>query len=152
HWKPFLPAPASGPIMLKAFRAPKIVGIVASTGGPSALAQIFQNIPGDFPLPIVIVQHITAEFIPSLATWLQSITALKVSVPQRGAVPCPGQAYLAPGDHHLQLSSSLRFTFTQDSAAQHIPSGDILLRSIARSYGARAIGVVLTGMGSDGAE
>ncbi len=131
---------------------PKIVAIVASTGGPSALSEIVGHLPIDFPLPVVIVQHITADFIPSLVTWLNSVTPLNVSIAQNAIIPRPGHIYVAPGDVHLRLTRGLRFELnrTPDSVP-HIPSGDIFLESIAQAYGTQAIGIVLTGMGEDGA-
>lgn len=156
RWKPEPVQPAAKPMPPITRHDPvgpaKIVAIVASTGGPSALSQIVQNLPGDFPLPVVIVQHITAEFIPSLVAWLSSITPLKVAIAKQGELPVPGTVYVAPGDKHLRLTRQLRFDLNRNpDKLPHIPSGDIFLDSIAQAYGHQAIGVVLTGMGDDGA-
>jgi two-component system chemotaxis response regulator CheB len=132
--------------------APKIVAIVASTGGPSAINEILQRLPSNFPLPIVIVQHITADFIPSLIDWLKTITTLEVALARQGGLPVPGTVYIAPGDTHLRLTRGLRFDLNRNpETLLHIPSGDVFLSSVAQAYGTQAIGVVLTGMGDDGA-
>ncbi len=131
---------------------PEIVVIVSSTGGPAALSQILRDLPADFPLPIVVVQHIAPDFVSSLAEWLNHVTPLTVTIARENGRPEPGRVYLAPGDMHLRLARGQRFAFAdQPDSARHIPSGDILFESVAESYGARAIGLLLTGMGSDGA-
>src|SRR5262249_11992696 len=109
---------------------PKIVAIVASTGGPSALSQSLRQLPDHFPLPVVIVQHITSEFIPSLVAWLASGTRLNVTVAAQGQLPQPGTIYVAPGDYHLRLTRQLRFDLDRNpDTLPHIPSGDIFLES-----------------------
>jgi len=131
---------------------PEIIAIVASTGGPGALVTIMQGLPSDFAIPIVIVQHISPDFVDSLRSWIARTTPLTVAVAQPGERPLPGSAYLAPGGKHLRLTRSHRFELDEKpSTAYHIPSGDILLESIGNSYGKRAVGVVLTGIGDDGA-
>ncbi len=136
-----------GPIM-----PPKIVAIAASTGGPGALGEIVEKLPADFPLPVVVVQHIAPDFVGSLVEWLSSRTSLKVAVSKPHHQPLPGTVYVAPGGAHLRLTASLRFELTENpSSVPHRPSCDVLLESVARSYGPQAIGIVLTGMGEDGA-
>jgi two-component system chemotaxis response regulator CheB len=131
---------------------PEIIGIVSSTGGPAALVTIIQELPSDFPLPVVIVQHISPDFVDSLRSWIARTTSLTVTVAQPGERPLPGSVYLAPGGKHLRLNRYHRFELDENpSAVYHIPSGDVLLESIGQSYGKRAIGVVLTGIGDDGA-
>jgi two-component system, chemotaxis family, protein-glutamate methylesterase/glutaminase len=130
----------------------QIVGIVSSTGGPGALAEILKGLQGQFPLPIVIVQHMAPDFVPSLKLWLSSITSLKVSIANENDTPRAGQIYLAPGNKHLTLNSFGRFTFQlRTDNDVHVPSGDVFLASLSRVFQSRAIGVILTGMGSDGA-
>ncbi len=151
HWqRQDIPA-SSKPIEFKIV-APRLVAIAASTGGPAALAEITQNLPADFMLPIVIVQHIASDFVFSLRDWLSGITPLKIEIAQKGKTPLPGHIYLAPGDAHLSLTTAQSFDLDLEQHGElHMPSGNVLLASVARSYGAHAIGVVLTGMGSDGA-
>jgi two-component system chemotaxis response regulator CheB len=130
---------------------PQIVAIVASTGGPAALSDVIQGLPSDFPLPIVIVQHIAADFMPSLVQHLGGTSLLPVSIAQADEEPVNGHIYLAPGKAHLRLTSSHRFSLDPTQGPfQFMPSGNILLESVAKSYRDQAIGVVLTGMGSDG--
>jgi two-component system chemotaxis response regulator CheB len=109
-------------------------------------------LPADFPLPIVVVQHIAPDFVPSLAEWLPHITRLNVAIAEADRTPQPGTVHLAPGGIHLRLTPGRRFLLDPEpSNGAHIPSGDVLFESVAASYGKRAIGVILTGMGSDGA-
>jgi two-component system chemotaxis response regulator CheB len=131
---------------------PKIVGIVSSTGGPGALAEILKGLPETFPLPIVIVQHMAPDFVPSLKTWLSGVAKLKIKIAGENEVVQTGHVYIAPGFKHLTMNTYERFSFQDDNGESlHIPSGDVLLASLSRSYQAQAIGIVLTGMGSDGA-
>lgn len=131
---------------------PEIVSIVASTGGPQTLAEIIKSLPTTFNLPIVIVQHITPEFLVSFVDWLNTISPLPVHLAKSGEIPLPGNIYLAPGNAHLKLSCNRSFQISRTPRnLPHMPSGDILLESVAQYYGPRALGMVLTGMGSDGA-
>ncbi len=146
------PAPSSGAEGIPGSVAPpEIIAIVASTGGPAALVTIIQGLPSDFTIPIVIVQHISPDFVDSLRSWVARTTPLTVALAQPGEQPLPGSVYLAPGGKHLRLAHR-RFELDENPAtAYHIPSGDVLLESVGQSYGKRAIGVVLTGIGDDGA-
>lgn len=130
---------------------PRLVAIVASTGGPAALCKVLEPLPSDFPTPIVIVQHISPEFMPSLVGWLSSVTRLTVSIAEEGQQPLPGNVYFAPSQSHLKLTRYHRFELL-DAPALYVPSGNILLESVAQAYLSGAIGIVLTGMGSDGAQ
>jgi two-component system chemotaxis response regulator CheB len=131
---------------------PEIIAIVSSTGGPAALVTIIQQLPPDFAIPVVIVQHISPDFVDSLRSWVARTTSLMVAVARPGERPLPGSIYLAPGGRHLRLTRSHRFEIDENpSTAYHIPSGDILLESVGQSYGKRAVGAVLTGIGDDGA-
>jgi two-component system chemotaxis response regulator CheB len=132
--------------------SPKIVAIASSTGGPGALAEILQSLPANFTLPIVIVQHIAADFLPSLQHWLAGLTPLNVQIAQAGSSPLPGHVYLAPGNAHLKLSAASRFELDPKRGEHgHMPAANVLLGSVAKVYGAEAVGIVLTGMGNDGA-
>ncbi len=143
--------PNSAPALLSRSR-PAIVGIGASAGGPGALATVLSRLPADFPLPIVIVQHLSAEFVPGLAEWLDRSCPLNVRLASAGDVPTPGTIYVAPGNAHLRLGTDR--TLVLDSRVgsyRHCPAVDALFESLADEYGVQAIGVVLTGMGDDGA-
>ncbi len=132
--------------------APKIVSIVASTGGPQTLGEIVKDIPSNFSLPIVIVQHITPDFVPPLVNWLNTISHLPVHVAASGAYPSAGNIYFAPSKTHLRMSMDHHFELSDSPRdVPHIPSGDVFLESVAKHYGSQALGIVLTGMGNDGA-
>lgn len=150
--EPTLHAPPGQPVQASLLAVPQIVGIVSSTGGPAALAEIARRLPEGFSLPIVVVQHIALDFVPSLRVWLSSVTPLKVVIAEADATPRPGHIYLAPGNAHLTINALERFVLTPDRGNEaHMPSGNVLLSSLARTYQAQAVGVILTGMGGDGA-
>jgi two-component system chemotaxis response regulator CheB len=133
-------------------RRPRIVAIAASTGGPAALSEIIWHLPINFTLPIVIVQHITADFVPSLVGWLNHVSKNPVQIARHGERVMAGIIYVAPGDNHLFLSKNQTFVVGPSTKVmQFMPSADIMLESVAQSYAAQAIGIVLTGMGDDGA-
>lgn len=128
-----------------------IVAIGSSTGGPSALLSVFGRLPKDFPVPIVVAQHIADGFVPGLVSWLDSGSPLRIIAAEEGQQPEPGTVYFAPtGSNMVMDGSTLRFqppAFGQ----VYVPSADTLFDSVARSHGRQAIGVILTGMGADGA-
>ncbi|GAB0116132.1 chemotaxis-specific protein-glutamate methyltransferase CheB [Acidisoma sp. 7E03] len=134
-------------------RAPAIAAIVASTGGPAALARVLGGLPADFPVPVLVVQHMGAAFMAGFAAWLDGIVPMRVGIAAAGQSPQAGHVYIAPGDHHLTLSpeGTLQLDRTAPVQSQR-PSGTVLFRSLAQVCGPRAVGVLLTGMGEDGAE
>jgi two-component system chemotaxis response regulator CheB len=131
-----------------------LVAIAASTGGPAALAEILGRLPGNFPAPMLVVQHITPGFGASLATWLNQMTPLEVRLARPAEAPRPGQVLLAPDDHHLEITGLKLINISQTPHDQNgqRPSANALFHSVARNYGAKALGIILTGMGNDGAE
>jgi len=130
-----------------------IVVAVSSTGGPQVIHKLLSELPGDFPVPIAIVQHINASFSESLAGWLASASKLKVRLAQDGDSLMPGSVLVAPPGKHMVIPSRGRVALLGGDARDgHIPSGTSLLESAARVYGRRTLGMVLTGMGTDGAE
>jgi two-component system chemotaxis response regulator CheB len=132
----------------------EIVVIGASTGGPNALAQVLSAIPADFPVPIVMVQHMPAMFTPLLAKRLTAQNAIAVVEGTAGDVLTPGKAWLAPGDYHLALArdSGAVSVLTHQGPPENScrPAVDVLFRSAAEIYGPGVLAVVLTGMGQDG--
>lgn len=129
----------------------KALGLVASTGGPGALAEVLAGLGPDFPLPVLLVQHIGARFLDGFAAWLGQQVGMPVAVAAHGAPALAGTAHVAPGDRHLRLSGG-RLELSADAAVDgQRPSGTVLLHSIAAAAGTGGIGVVMTGMGSDGA-
>lgn len=128
-----------------------LVAIGSSTGGPSALMTVLSGLPEDFPLPIVIAQHIADGFIPGLVTWLDTACAISVRAAVDGATLAPGVAYFAPTGSNLEVNGTEVRYVTPLKGQLYIPSADTLFESVARTHGNRAIGVLLTGMGADGA-
>ena len=127
------------------------IGICSSTGGPHALQMVLSGLPGDFPLPILVAQHMSDGFTDGLVRWLDQVVALPVALARPG--PCEPGVWVAPDDAHLILESSMRLSLdTETVNGPHRPSGDLLLTSMARALGPRALGIVLTGMGRDGAK
>ena len=134
-------------------RAPRIVAIGASTGGPQALQTILSQLPGDFPLPILCVQHISAGFLHGLVHWLGAHWRGKVQVARADETPQPGCAYFPPENTHLVLDRKGRLQASSEPpVGGHRPSVTVTFCSAAECYGAAAIGVLLTGMGHDGGE
>lgn len=130
----------------------RMVGIAASTGGPSALTQLLRGLGADFPLPILLVQHITPSFLEGFVTWLDGLVPLQVRIAAEGEKPLPGRVYLSPVDRHLRLEgSSLRLDAGPPVQLQR-PSGTVLFDSMGESLRGHGLGVLLTGMGEDGAE
>jgi two-component system chemotaxis response regulator CheB len=131
-----------------------VVTIGVSTGGPNALAQLLPELPADFPVPIVIVQHMPPLFTRFLADRLMASSRIKVREAEAGGVLTPGLAWIAPGNFHMTLqrvNDEIRVALNQDLPEHSCrPAADVLFRSVAEIYGARCLGVVLTGMGQDG--
>lgn len=133
-----------------------IVAIGVSTGGPKALVELIPKIPPDFPAPIIIAQHMPQGFTASLATRLDSLSAITVKEARNGETMKPGTCYLAPGSFHLTvvhmtLSKGVMIKISDTPKnSLYKPSVDIMIKSVAEVYGAGGIGVILTGMGTDG--
>jgi two-component system chemotaxis response regulator CheB len=135
-------------------RAVEIVAIGTSTGGPNALAALLPTLPGDFPVPILIVQHMPPLFTTMLAERLSSKSAIKVHEATHGDRISPGQAWIAPGDYHMTVRKSYGVSFVElhQGARENScrPSVDVLLRSVDATYGSGTLAVIMTGMGQDG--
>jgi len=135
---------------------PGIVAIGSSTGGPPALQAIIPRLPENLPAPIIVVQHMPPTFTKSLAERLDSLSAVQVKEAEHGETLHPGTVYIAPGDKHLtvrnMISSGRILLSDEPSSTLHRPAVDIMVKSIAEGYGSRVLGVILTGMGSDGLE
>lgn len=129
----------------------KIFAIGASTGGPSALANVLSDLPKPLQIPVLMVQHIEAEFIEGLAQWLSKQTGCDVVLAKRGDVPRAGKVYLADGNGHLVYLPSGQLTYLSGNSTDlHVPSVDMLFNSLAENAGIGAA-ALLTGMGADGA-
>ena len=129
-----------------------LVAIGASAGGPAALATILAELPASLPAPVVIVQHVDAQFAQGLATWLDHHTPLQVVLAQEGMQPQAGSVFLAGGDNHLVLNQEGRLTYTRHPLnCGYRPSIDVFFESVDRFWPGDIIGLLLTGMGRDGA-
>ena len=131
----------------------KIVAIAVSTGGPQALEQILPCLPADFPTGIIIVQHIAERFSKELAKWLDEKSKMTVREAGNGDRIKPGVVLFAPGGLHLvvEKDGSVRLS-KEPKELVNIPSADVMLESVAKVYGPKALGIIMTGMGSDGAK
>jgi two-component system chemotaxis response regulator CheB len=110
-------------------------------------------LPADFPLPLLVVQHVTPGFAIGLAEWLSMQTPLNVSLAGHGETPKPGTVLIAPDDYHMQTSLRGAVELIKESAYKGLrPSANYLFGSLARAYGSKAMGIILTGMGDDGVE
>lgn len=136
--------------------APSALGVIcvaSSTGGPQVVQKMLSSLPADFPVPIAIVQHINAAFADSLLGWLSESSKLKVKQAKEGDLLTPGTVLLAPPDAHLMISGRGRVSVAGGIPRDgHLPSASTLLESAAKVYARRAVGVILTGMGTDGVE
>lgn len=132
---------------------PQIVGIGASTGGPPVLQTILAGLPKDFPLAVVIVQHIAPGFLGGLVEWLNQTTGMKIHVAGYGTQAIPGHAYLAPDDFHLVVRENGMLVLNKAAPDNGLrPAVNYLFHSLAETYAEHVIGVLLTGMGKDGAQ
>lgn len=130
----------------------KIVVIGASTGGPIVIKTILSKIPKNFPIPILIVQHIAQGFAIGFVEWLKQTTGFSVQLAVAGTFPLPQHAYVAPDGLHMLLASNGSFILTDDAPMNgHRPSVARLFLSVATLFGRHAVGILLSGMGKDGA-
>ena len=147
------PAPAQRAARHPAQHRNHLIGIGASAGGPAALAKVLAHLPADFPAPVIIVQHVDAHFAAGLANWLDGQTPLHVRLAREGDRPQAGTALLAGQDNHLVFASPTRLVYTRHPAdCSCRPSIDLFFKSADRFWPGDVIGVLLTGMGRDGAE
>jgi two-component system chemotaxis response regulator CheB len=148
------PVPAPAVAIARPQARTDLVAIGTSTGGPNALAELIPQFPADFPVPIVIVQHMPPLFTRHLAERLNASGSLRVQEGKEGERLLPGQVWIAPGDHHMtvtRIGTGCVLGLNRDPQENSCrPAVDVLFRSAVRSYGGNVLGVVLTGMGSDG--
>jgi len=155
------PAVVARPAVVPALAAPaarrgpiEVLAIGVSTGGPNALAEIVPRLPRDFPVPIVLVQHMPPMFTKFLADRLASQSAIDVREAAGGEELKPGVAYIAPGDYHMiveRRGAHIVTTLNQDPPENSCrPAVDVLFRSVSETYRAAVLGTILTGMGQDG--
>lgn len=134
----------------------EVVGIALSTGGPQALSTLLAGMPMGFPLPVLVVQHISPGFVGGLVSWLRGLTLLEVKLAAADQPLLPGTVYIAPDDHHLEVARQdgrLVSRLTKAAPVDRFrPSGTALFHSLASCCGAAAIGGIFTGMGADGSD
>lgn len=151
HWQPYAAAgsfPRSSSGGTGGF---KMLGIVCSTGGPGALVQLLGALGSAFPLPILLVQHMTASFLEGFASWLGTVCPFSVNVVTDGYIPVAQALHMAPAERHLRLAVGRLRLDTGNPISFQRPSGTVLFHSMAQDLGANALGVLLTGIGDDGA-
>ena len=150
--------PRAAPTARKvAHGAPAIIALGISTGGPKALQEILPTLPADLPVPILIVQHMPVGFIAAFAKRLNSLCALSICEASHGAVVQPGVVYLAPAGFQMtvdRLADSRTIISLSGKAENqvHVPSVDVLMQSVASAFHSQAMGIIMTGMGADGAQ
>ena len=131
----------------------RVVVIGASTGGPPALHTILEGLPKDFPVPLLIVQHMAAGFVRGFVDWLTQSCRLPIHVATHGELMLPGHVYVAPDEFQMKVERGGKIALTRDPPENGLrPSVSCLFRSIAEVYGCDAVAGLLTGMGRDGAE
>jgi two-component system chemotaxis response regulator CheB len=131
----------------------RIVALATSTGGPAALHRLLSDLPGDFAAPLLVVQHISRGFTAGLADWLNKVSDLHVKVAEDGEPLVPRTVYLAPEDRHLGVSDPRTIALSgAPPLGGFRPSGSFLFDSVARTFRASTVAVILTGMGEDGVE
>jgi two-component system chemotaxis response regulator CheB len=129
-----------------------VVAIGVSSGGPRIVHEILSGLPPEFGLAVLVVQHMAEGFMPGLITWLQPRCPLPIKVAEEGDAILPGRVLFAPDFAHLVVTSAERVHLSSVDPVNGLrPSVDVAFASIAGVYGARAAGIVLTGMGADGA-
>jgi two-component system response regulator WspF len=140
------------PVQQRPPRKDGLVAIGASAGGPAAVAMILANLPPDFPAAIVIIQHVDEEFAPLMANWLNGQSRLPVRIAKEGDQPQAGTALMAATNDHLVFLNARTLGYTTEpSAHSYRPSVDVFFHSLARHWKGEVVGVLLTGMGRDGA-
>jgi two-component system chemotaxis response regulator CheB len=128
-----------------------VIAVAASTGGPSAIATLLSGL-GGLSAPVLVVQHLHPDFTDGLVAWMSRVSALPVSTAEHLQTLQPGRVYFAPGGVHLRLTANLRLALDPAPETIHRPSADELFQSVAEHAGSRGVGVLLTGMGEDGAK
>ncbi len=151
HWRSNRPVVPVEPAAADRLAPARLIAVAASTGGPMALHTLLSGLPAGFPVPVLVVQHITHGFVKGLADWLDKAGDLKVQVAQHKEPLQPRNVYLAPDDYQLGVSAPNQIML---SAAPPIggfrPSGTFLFESVAKVFAAASVAVILTGMGDDG--
>ncbi|HEY9670783.1 MAG TPA: chemotaxis protein CheB [Waterburya sp.] len=153
--KPMTSGSLSGnqPLMTNVSSRVKVITIGASSGGLQSIQKIVGQLPGNFPLPIICTVHVSTGVLSGLVNWLSSECPLKVKIAEVGESPAPGTVYFAPEKSNLELDNRGKFIYTPcPDTDKHCPCISVTFQSIAKFYGRATAGVLLTGIGRDGAE
>lgn len=129
-----------------------VVGIGISTGGPAALQEVFSQLPGSLPFPILIVQHMPPLFTKSLANRLNSLSNVNVKEAENMDTLQDGWAYIAPGGMQMTVNRQGRIVISTEPNTLFKPSADVMFKSVAEIFGSHSVGIIMTGMGNDGTE
>jgi two-component system chemotaxis response regulator CheB len=145
------------PARLTAPPVPAIVALGISTGGPKALQEILPTLPGDLPVPILVVQHMPAGFTAPFAKRLNNLCTISICEASHGEAILPGVVYIAPAGSHMTvdrpISSRMLICLSDKTENQpHVPSVDVTMQSVASAFHSQAMGIIMTGMGADGAQ
>lgn len=147
------PVPAEPPIGIEISTEIQIIAIGASTGGPLVLQKILSELPKNLPVPLLIVQHISLGFTTGFVEWLMNTTNFPLHIAFHGEYLLPGHGYIAPDNFHMGVERGPKIVLSDHELENGLrPSVAYLFRTTAQVFGSRAIGVILTGMGRDGAE
>lgn len=148
----FAPIPANK-TKTKKRSVSKVVAIGISTGGPQALQMLFSKLPHDLQAGIVVVQHMSEGFIEGMAEWLRQTSPIDIRVANSGDVLKSGTVFLAPDKYHMEVTEDGMIILREETKKTlgHVPSIDVLMSSVAKSFGENAMGIIMTGMGKDGA-
>lgn len=154
--KPAPPSPIPSMVPFKDGNPSHIVAIGTSTGGPMSLEKVLTSLPGDYPGAIMVVQHMPAGFTKSLAQRMNHLCPMGVKEAEEGDTILPGNIYIAPGGYHLQIQHSIdKYCVALSKNPRdvpHCPSVDVMMKSIAKTWPGRTLGIIMTGMGNDGSE
>lgn len=151
HWRDRAPPPVTARRRAAKVTPARIVAVAASTGGPSAIQQMLADLPSDFAVPILVVQHIGVGYIDGLARWLAGATPLDVRVARQGEKLEPGNVYFAPDNFHLGLADKQTIQLSDAPPIGGFrPSATFLFESVAKTFGNAAVHLIMTGMGQDG--
>ncbi len=132
---------------------PEVICIGGSTGAPAVLCDVLGHLPRSFPIPIVVAQHISKGFGRGMVQWLDSTISLDVIVAKNAGLICPGCVLVAPDDSHLEFGSKTKVKLVKPSIKDHyVPSVNHLFNSAAKVFGRQSLGIILSGMGRDGAK
>jgi two-component system, chemotaxis family, protein-glutamate methylesterase/glutaminase len=147
------PRPPVSPRLMPRDKAIQLVAMGASTGGPPVLMTILSQLPKEFPIPVLVVQHMASGFIRGFAEWLQHATGLPVQLAVQDERILPGHVYVAPDGYQMKAAAGGRISLAAEGSENGVrPSVSCLFRSVAEVCGPNAVGILLTGMGRDGAE